>query len=329
MENYVWELTHALNKLDQPVTVICENLLGEPDKRIEVISLGSMMSKPRYLYQLRFSRKVSKAIETMDVSQSIIHSHERTAVHQVTTFHGPPFKNRKKRITDSISPRIVAWEFLEGRELCAPNVRAILPNSAFIATQLVEYYPGIEERIQKPALPGVSESFSNIKPSGSKKTIGFIGKEWKRKGLPFALDVVTKLQQRDPQIKFIVAGSQDNAINNMLSSLPGESTNLGWVDTHEFLGQINLLIHPAISEPFGMVIAEANAARIPVIVSSHCGIAPLIDNAMGTVLDLTGTDPWVSAVESFIQDSHKIKTLNLTWEDLAKQHIGLYSRLSN
>ena len=78
-----------------------------------------------------------------------------------------------------------------------------------------------------------------------------------------------------------------------------------------------------------MVIAEANAAKIPVIVSNHCGIAPLIDSTMGTVLDLTDTGPWVSSVEAYIQDPCGIKTLNLTWENLARQHIKLYGSLSN
>lgn len=324
MENYVWELTHALSKLNQPVSIICETLHDEPDPGIKVRSLGAIYSKPRYLYQLRFSGKVSKVVKGMNLAQSIVHSHERSAVHQVTTFHGPPFKNRKKRLTDFISPRIAVWEFLEKREICSPNVRAVLPNSSLIADQLVQYYPQCKTRIQKPALPGVSKSFYDLKPSGDKKTIGFIGREWKRKGLEFALEVVRKLQSQDPQIKFVVAGSNDTSIKTMLDSLPGEYENLGWADTHEVLSQIGLLIHPALSEPFGMVIAEANAAKIPVVVSNHCGIAPLIDQSMGAVLDLSDADVWVSTVKSTIQKNSPINTLNLTWENLARQHIELY-----
>ncbi|MGB0957561.1 MAG: glycosyltransferase, partial [Litorivicinus sp.] len=93
MERYVWELVHALASQGVTVKVICEKLYRQPEDndRIEVIELGETRPKPRWISMLRFSRRVTKACQHHGFSRDngwIVHSHERTAVHQVTTFHG-------------------------------------------------------------------------------------------------------------------------------------------------------------------------------------------------------------------------------------------------
>lgn len=95
MERYVWELTHALARQDQQVMVVCEKLHEPVGANIEVIELGQVKPKPRWLSMLRFSARVSNFFKGFDSAGWVIHSHERTAVHQVTTFHGPPILSRK------------------------------------------------------------------------------------------------------------------------------------------------------------------------------------------------------------------------------------------
>jgi len=324
MERYVWELTHALAKSGQPVKVVCEKAHAQPTSDIEVISLGIIKPKPRWLSMLKFSRNVSKFLNSIDTYNWVIHSHERCSMHQVTTFHGPSILNRKKRFFDFLSPRLLTWEALEKREVTGQSVKAVLPNSLMVAEQLTSLYPSIEDKICAPAYPGVDSAFAKLTNTSSGETIGFIGKEWQRKGLVFACDVIQNIRQQHPEIHFVVSGPSPDEIMHLFEDWPEESyTLLGWTPAEHVLPQIDLLIHPATSEPFGMVIAEANAAHIPVLISDQCGIAELINDESGSVLSLSERQQWQKSLLTLLKID-KVKSINLTWYSLANQHIKLY-----
>lgn len=329
MERYVWELTHALANSDQQVMVICETMRAEPAQGIKVIELGAIKAKPRWLSMLRFSARVSAYCKTLDTSGWVIHSHERTAVHQVTTFHGPPILARKKRALDFLSPRLHTWEYLEKRELCSSKVHTVLPNSILVSEQLATYYPEAKSNIAAPAYPGVDETFTQINKYTNGHHIGFIGKEWQRKGLKFACEIFQKYRQSEPDAKFIIAGPDSKNIQHLFAGWPDDSyILLGWCKTETFLAQVDTLLHPAKSEPFGMVIAEANAARTPVLISDLCGIASMITDKQGKVLSLEQpAEEWGKAL-------HELKTiiperLELHWADLARYHQQIYTQIQD
>jgi UDP-glucose:(heptosyl)LPS alpha-1,3-glucosyltransferase len=341
MESYVLQLAKALIGLGHKVTILCERneckdaeLVGDLAKA-NIIVLGNAFHKPRWLAQWGFSRRVSAYLAANPYDKNVtIHSHERTAVHDVTTFHGPPFLCRKQRLLDCLSPRIHMWSFLERRELLAPQVQAILPNSPMIAAQLLDLYPDAAERIKAPAYPGVTPEFSMIQREQDGRTvIGFLGKEWRRKGLDIACLIMESLRELLPNVHFLVAGCDPEEIKTLFAGWPTESYTLaGWLDKPEaFLGKIDLLIHPARSEPFGMVIAEANAAGIPVVVSEHCGVAVLVGEHQGEVcrLDLQEPElgPWVAACYQWLVRDEAVQRLSLSWDGLAQQHIALYKQL--
>ncbi|MFT5117521.1 MAG: UDP-glucose:(heptosyl)LPS alpha-1,3-glucosyltransferase [Kiritimatiellia bacterium] len=339
MENYVVNLTNALASAGQRVTVICEvnECFGidnvQFESAIEWVELGNTYRKPRWLAQWGFSQRVSEYIAKGLHKGAIIHSHERTADHHVTTFHGPPFLMRKRRLLDFLSPRIHMWTYLEKQELLGEQVLAILPNSPLIGGQLKSLYPSIADKVLAPAYPGVAANLSSIKRRSDGFTVGFLGKEWKRKGLDVASQIVVALRQRLPQIHFVVAGCDPLAIQHLFNDWPdGSYTLAGWLDDPEsFLGKIDLLLHPARAEPFGMAIAEANAAGIPVIVSEHCGVAALIGEAQGSVCELDvqkpNIMPWVDACMARLSQPRAVTSFNLSWGALAEQHILLYQSL--
>ena len=333
MENYVVELTQALSKKGQSVTVICERSTStQNDLPIDVIELGCTLKKPRWLAQWLFSKKVTNYLKANKAPDETIHSHERSSDHQVTTFHGPPFLNRKRRLLDCFSPRIHMWTWLEKKELLGDQVKLILPNSPLIADQLIQHYPSVASKIGKPAYPGVAPSYSQLAKTNHPLTIGFIGREWKRKGLTVACEIVKQLQLELPELHFLVAGCDPKEINHLFTDFPENSyTLVGWSENTEgVLQEIDLLLHPATAEPFGMVIAEANATGIPVVVSEQCGIADLITNKQGSVCRL-GDDfeikLWVTACKALLTKPTIIESLNLSWDELATQHIDLYSSL--
>ncbi len=331
MERYVWELTHALRSLGQEVSVLCEASLETPDPKIHVTQLGAIKAKPRWLSMMRFSGSVTAAIRQMNLEKDcIIHSHERTDVHRVTSFHGPSILSRKKGVLDKLSPRLLAWEFLEKRELASSRVKAVLPNSLIVSNQLKALYPGITSRIEEPMYPGVATSFFPAPKRPGTKTIGFIGREWRRKGLEFAADVVNEMRMQDSEVNFLVAGCPKEEVKHLFKDWQGGHHLVGWCEPEVFYRQIDLLILPSRNEPFGMVVAEANASNVPVVISKQCGIAPLIHSDQGIALPLNETAPsqWIKECQRLMISRAKIPSLNLTWTNLAKQHMSLYHQLS-
>ncbi len=330
MERYVWELSRELAALGCRVTVLCEQLLADaPPPDIDLVELGVVAPKPRWLAHLRFSARVSAWLSAHPEHGRIIHSHERTAAHHFTTFHGPPFASMlDKPWWQRISPRVYANLWLERRELCAPHVRAVIPNSPLIAEALRRHYPAIAERIEQPIAPGVGDVAprpARITPT-SGGVIGFIGKEWKRKGLDIAVRAVASARRQRPDLQFIVAGPEPAAVRHLFADWSDGYTLLGETDSAPLYAQFDLLLHPARQEPYGMVIAEARAAGVALLVSDACGIADELE--AGAVLPLnSGTGEWANAIERCIGQQQQ--PIHRSWRCVAEEQIACYRRHPN
>ncbi len=284
MERYVWELTRALAGAGHPVTVLCERLHAPAPAGIAVHELGEVAPRPRWLALLRFSRRVERWLRRHPQPGAIVHSHERLGVHQVTTFHGPPFATVFERPWwRRVSLRVGMQLWLERRELLGAGVRAVVPNSQLIAQQLLRYYPSVGPRLTAPVPPGVAAGPARpataVPADGG--VIGFVGKEFRRKGLEQAVAIVAELRRRRPRAELWVVGPDPAEVEALFDRWQGGYRLLGWSNEASVYAGFDLLLHPAAAEPYGMVIAEAMAAAVPVVISDRCGIAPDVANEAG------------------------------------------------
>ena len=328
MERYVWELTHALSKLGVNVTVVCEKCFAAPEFNIKVVEFGEVKPKPRWLAMLRFSRNVRKWNNSSG-KDYLIHSHERTGIHQITTIHGPSIKNRKKKLLDFLSIRIKAWEWLEKREVLGRQVLRVLPNSELVRADLIKHYPEVATHLGPIAHPGVIVSNEAPLRNVGSRTIGFIGKEWKRKGLPQAIKIFEEIYRSDPSARFLVAGADVEEVQPLFTGLPDGSYDLlGWIESPEFFGKINTLVHPAKDEPFGMVIAEALESGVPVVISDVCGVASHLNEQHGYILPLD-SNAWGECISILLKDTaREVEGLGLTWDSLALETVSLYKTIA-
>ena len=331
MEHYVWELTHSLAAAGHRVKIVCEHQFHPLEDttgagRIEVREIGNVWPrKPRWIHMLLFSGQAHRLIRFMDTTQWVIHSHEITDVHDVTTFHGNSIKSRKPSPLDRFSPRIRTWEKFERRELTASDSQRIFPVSPVVANTLAAFYPECANRLEAPAYPGVSSRFNNIQRKTNGKTLGFIGVEWQRKGLDILCPVVASLRREDPEISLIVAGCEPGEVGHLFHDWRSGYQLMGWVaDPLEFFRNIDALVLPARAEPFGMVVAEANAAGIPVVVSSNCGIAEFVTGNRGKVVDINHPDQILSACQSVLAQQHNPDPMGFSWDRTARQYVQVY-----
>jgi len=334
MERYVWELSHELASLGHQVHVLCEvNLCTEPLDGVNVHELGAVRAKPRWLAHIRFSRSVHTWIEQYATPEMIVHSHERTQDHYITTFHGPPFAQVRdlpfwKRF--SLRSKMNLW--LEERELCGAQVQIIVPNSMKISAQLEHYYPTIKQRLTSPILPGVTSGPKRPQRSVSPDAgvIGFIGKEWKRKGLEKAIQAVEKLAKARPKIHFLVAGAAKNDIQHLFKNSTFKYSLLGEVNANELYPQLDVLLHPANNEPYGMVITEALSAGVPVVISDVCGAASEVSPEQGNSLSLVSPiETWADKLQQWLDKPSLHIQYQHSWRDTAIAYIELYQKVKH
>lgn len=330
MERYVWETTRELALLGHRVQVICEICVAERPQGIEVHELGKMFYRPRWLYYWRFGRRVEKWLRAHPQPGWLIHSHERVGMHDVTTFHGPPFASvRDKPWWKKISLRIAMQLFMERRELRV--ARFIVPNSVIIARQLAHYYPEYADKITPPVVPGVAGGVVREPRTVSQEggVVGFVGYEWQRKGLPLAVAIAHELRHSRPSLELWVVGPKPDEVRSLFANWQGGYRLLGWRRDSDYLGELDVLLHPAKAEPYGMVISEAMAARVPVVVSDRCGAAPQISSEAGSVLPLEAPlREWVRAVEAQLERTQAPLRFVRGWDVVAQEFVSIYRNIN-
>jgi len=333
MERYVWELCRELARMGHCVHVLCEtNFCTEPLLGVNVHALGAVRPKPRWLAHIRFSQHVHTWLQENRTHHMIVHSHERIEEHHITTFHGPPFAVvRDLALWKRFSLRVQMNLWLEKRELCNPQVQVIVPNSSLISQQLEHYYPAIRERLSTPIVPGVAVRAKRPQRllESDAGVIGFVGKEWKRKGLKKAIDIISKLATKRSKLHFMVAGPVQKDIQQLFHSANFSFTLLGEVNTQYFYPQLDVLLHPASSEPYGMVITEALSAGVPVVISDVCGAISEVTVERGSVVALEAPIvAWCDAIELWLSRSDVNIHYEYSWYQAALAYEAYYKKIA-
>lgn len=330
MERYVWELTIQLQKLGYQVTVLCERCHAAKPQGITVHELGEIAQRPHWLAALRFNWRAVRWLAANPQPDTLIHSHERISFHDITTFHASPFATVfEKPWWKLISLRVVIQLLLERREL--NNARYIVPNSQLVKQQLAHYYPEFARKLTAPVTPGVAAVVQrkSHKAPADGGVIGFVGKEWKRKGLPIAVAAVKQLIRTRPNLKFVVIGPDTNEIQHLFKDWQDGYILNRWGDLADY-SQFDVLFHPAKAEPYGMVISEAMAAKLPVVISDACGARVHVTSASGTVLPHSAPiDAWVNALDHQLNRTGQIPKFERSWLEVALEYEKYWRSVMN
>jgi UDP-glucose:(heptosyl)LPS alpha-1,3-glucosyltransferase len=331
MERYVWEQTKELADKGHQIIVLCEQCHAAASEGIEIHELGQIARRPRWLAYIRFSRRVARWLRDNPQPGCLIHSNERIGVHDITTFHGPPFASvRDKPWWKKISIRVAAQLWLERRELRV--AKAIVPNSEIIAKQLAHYYPEYAHKLTPPIVPGVLPGVMRTPHAAAADggIIGFVGREWQRKGLPLAGEIVAHLRRTRPNLELWVVGPKEKEIDHLFKGWQGGYRLLGWRTDNAHFEKIDVLLHPAKAEPYGMVISEAMAAHVPVVVSDLCGAAAQVTDEHGAVVRLDApVQEWVTAVDAQLARAELVPGFIRGWDVVAEEFVGVYAQVQS
>jgi len=331
MEEYVFRIVTEFAKLDFQVIVLCEQNCSLPIENVTIYEFGRF-EKPRWFAHYKFSQRVNRWLAQNPYNKRIVHSHERQSMHQVTTFHTTPFNQGKPWAWRFLSLRNLFYERLERRELFADSVKAIVPVSNLLGEMIKRKHPKSESLLKDAVHPGVlmqteCHVSKNQTPSDG-GTLGFIGKEWKRKGLPKVVGIWRELKKTRPKLKLRIAGVSPEMIAHLFGPDDKDIEVLGLIkDKESFYMSINLLVHPAKHEAFGMVITEALSMGVPVLCSSECGASECVNSANG--FSLPSTEKLISWADkaSEIMSANSIIKYEMSWQEVASRYADIYSKL--
>jgi UDP-glucose:(heptosyl)LPS alpha-1,3-glucosyltransferase len=245
----------------------------------------------RWIHGLRFDLVVSPGINSLDADVIIVHvlfHRLQELVHQEDFASASPGSFRRLH-------RLAYYALLAGLErriYTDPEV-SIAAVSPRTATLLKAYFHRTDVRV---ILNGVDTSqFSTSARltlrSAARKRRNFqegdfvlllIGNDWRVKGLDTVFRAVNAL--RDLPIHVIAAGDDSPDSFRELANSLGISERCRFEPSREdvldFYAAADLYVSPSREDSFGLPVAEAMACGLPVITSSHAGVADLIRDGM-------------------------------------------------
>jgi glycosyltransferase involved in cell wall biosynthesis len=133
--------------------------------------------------------------------------------------------------------------------------------------------------------------FNSDSRMAAPKTILFIGRLVREKGVLELLDAFDRLQKDHPRLRLIIVGRGPlrKRIEAVARSFPSESlTVIEYLREDELVAlyaKADVFVMPSLQEPFGIVACEAFAAGLPVVATSACGSVEVLP-----------TSPWVVIV---------------------------------
>ncbi|WP_250506179.1 glycosyltransferase family 4 protein [Bowdeniella massiliensis] len=142
--------------------------------------------------------------------------------------------------------------------------------------------------------------------------IGFLGRISKDKGILTLLDAMEELQAENPdQFELVIAGDSrfvDNAeaaeIGAALAATPVAVEQLGWVSREAFFESIDCLVVPSlVRESFGLVIAEAMSAGVPVITSDRGALPEVAGSAAAAIVPAADSHALAGAIADVTEAS--------------------------
>lgn len=123
--------------------------------------------------------------------------------------------------------------------------------------------------------------------------VGFLGRISVDKGVPILALAVQRLEQRHPgRFRMLLAGEprfvserDQRAVEDALAPVDALIERAGWIEPAEFFSRVDLLVCPSVwPEPFGLVAAEAMAARTPLLVSDAGALPEVVGHDSADVV---------------------------------------------
>jgi UDP-glucose:(heptosyl)LPS alpha-1,3-glucosyltransferase len=352
-ERFVFELTERLaNVPGYEIHVFSNKWRSESDHitfhKIPIITF------PKWLTSISFAYLANRKIAKMGFD--LIHSHDRIFKSNVVTLHSIPHRTWVRDIRQKRWPSLFdhGTSWTEKQMYKYSGCQMFLPVSNLVKIKLLETFK-IDERKIRVIHPGVDvERFQSANPynrqeirdafgiSEADPLILFVGMNFEVKGLDSLLSAIALLKSEydNDQVKVLVVGKGNNKKYKALAHKLGIGEQLIFSGVRNDIEKIyqagDILVMLSKFDTFGMVVTEAMAASLPVIISDKVGAKDLvIQGENGFVVNREDVEMISSKINLMLNKEKRLEmgkkayntALNQTWETMTQKVLNVYEEL--
>ncbi len=304
--------------------------------------VSSPLRRSRWLNQLWYATATWLATRR---GFDVVHSHENTWHGRVQTIHVTPVRHNLlagrtgwrralRWLKIACSPRLLVYLWLEGARFRPRPGRQVVLTSTSLEADAVATYPQAAS-LMSIVTPGVALPESGWDrasaraalslPAGGRMLL-FVANDYLRKGLTTLLAALVTLPA-DVQLAVVGNTGQARRFRDLAAAL-------GVAQRVHFLGSLggvapayraaDVLVHPTLDDTFAMVVLEALAHGLPVVVSgpAQCGISTLLQDGKDALLltDPQDSKELVDTVQRLLADSGLLQRLSANGRAFAQDH---------
>ena len=211
-----------------------------------------------------------------------------------------------------LNPLHLALLWIEKRTFSPENTRAIIANSHRGKEEIIRHYGFPAERIHVVHNGTDCARFRPVpNKTGHRETVLLlVGSGFERKGVDFAVRALARLPA---SVRLDVAGKGNPAPYRRLAARLGVAGRLRFLGSanrmEEVYAKADLLVHPAIYEPFSNACLEAMACGLPVISSRINGASEIIQPGRNgnVVEDPADTAALAAAIEPLLNPAARAR----------------------
>ena len=271
-------------------------------------TVSSPLTRPRWINLLWYALTTWWATRR---GFDIVHSHESTWHGQVQTVHVLPLKynlfrdrsgwRRALRWLKVVSsPRLLAYLLMEHFRFLPAARKAVVVTSPTLKVLVNQTYPCSVVSLISPGvnLPEAAMDRQAARASLALPMRGFllafVANDYQKKGL---ITVLEALKSLPADVELAVVGNP-----SQVEKFQRKAQLMGLAGRVHFLGQLrevsplyraaDVLVHPTLEDTFAMVVLEAMAHGLPVVVSDerYCGISGLLAHGVDAMILSSPTD---------------------------------------
>jgi glycosyltransferase involved in cell wall biosynthesis len=313
------------------------------------------LTRPRWINQLWYALYTWRATRR---GFDVVHSHENTWHGDVQTIHVKPVRSNvlggrsgwklaTRWLTIVLSPRLITNLCLEAARFKYRPGRSVVLASEALRAQALAAYPAAAA-MMSVITPGVSLPAETSSRAEARLLLGlpesgalllFVANDYARKGLDALLLALARMPEG---VMLVVVGNPA-----AIPAYQDKARNGGLAERVHFLGGMKdvdlayraatALAHPTLDDTFAMVVLEAMAYGLPVVVSgpAHCGISSMLEDGRNALLleDPRDDRELAAAVSRVLGDPALAAKLSAggkrfaqdhTWQEAARAYEALY-----
>lgn len=181
-------------------------------------------------------------------------------------------------------------------------------------------------------LPPQDDSMPPPPRFGDRPTVLFLSRIDAKKGLDLLLTAFANVRLRWPEALLLVAGDGPETLKSSLREQAhrlGLDANIRWLgfvtgrEKQDLLAEASVFVLPSWSENFGVAVAEAMAAAVPVIVTKAVGVSELIEPCGAGHIVERSAEAVEHAIVQTLSDTAGRRRMGEAGRRVVREHLSL------